>query len=88
MGDEESAVGIRGKLLEIWEKYRERDVDKEVLATSDEASMDYIKRRLARTVVGSRFNQGPVGASDARKSNRKTKPSTAGATRDDEYARY
>ncbi|KAM4060829.1 ribonuclease H-like protein [Hirsutella rhossiliensis] len=65
------------KLLEIWEKYRERDVDNEILATSDEASMDYIERRLARTVAGSPFNQGSFGASGARKSNRKTKPSTA-----------
>ncbi|KAM4058282.1 ribonuclease H-like protein [Hirsutella rhossiliensis] len=76
------------KLLEIWEKYRERDVDNEVLATSDEVSMDYIERRLARTVAGSPFNHGSFGASSARKSNRKTKPSTAGATGDDEYARY
>ncbi|XP_044718005.1 Ribonuclease H-like protein [Hirsutella rhossiliensis] len=76
------------KLLEIWEKYRERDVDNEILATSDEASMDYIERRLARTVAAPPFNQGSFGASGARKSNRKTKPSTAGATGDDKYARY
>ncbi|OAQ58284.1 ribonuclease H-like protein [Purpureocillium lilacinum] len=76
------------KLLEIWEKYRERDVDNEVLATSEEASMGYIERRLARTVAGSPFSQGSCGASGARKSNRKTKPSAAGATGDDEYARY
>ncbi|OAQ58411.1 ribonuclease H-like protein [Purpureocillium lilacinum] len=76
------------KLLEIWETYRERDVDNEVLVTSDEASMDYIERRLARTVAGSPFNQGSLGASGARKSSRKTKSSTAGGTGDDEYARY
>ncbi|KAM4066648.1 ribonuclease H-like protein [Hirsutella rhossiliensis] len=45
------AFSINSKLLEIWEKYRERDVDNEILATSDEASMDYIERRLARTVA-------------------------------------
>lgn len=76
------------KLLEIWETYRERDVDNEVLVTSDEASMDYIERRLARTVAGSPFNQGSLGASGARKSSRKAKSSTAGGTGDDEYARY
>ncbi|XP_044723732.1 Ribonuclease H-like protein [Hirsutella rhossiliensis] len=75
-------------LDQLWSRYRERDVDNEVLATSDEASMDYIERRLARTVAASPFNQGSFGASGARKSNRKTKPSTAGATGDDEYARY
>ncbi|KAJ6436476.1 pol-like protein [Purpureocillium lavendulum] len=47
--------------------YRERDVDNEVLATSEEASMDYIERRLARTVAGSPFSQGSCGASGARK---------------------
>ncbi|KAM4055436.1 ribonuclease H-like protein [Hirsutella rhossiliensis] len=82
------AFSINSKLLEIWEKYRERDVDNEILATSDEASMDYIERRLARTVAAPPFNQGSFGASGARKSNRKTKPSTAGATGDDKYARY
>ncbi|KAM4067764.1 hypothetical protein HRG_009843 [Hirsutella rhossiliensis] len=75
-------------LDQLWSRYRERDVDNEILATSDEASMDYIERRLARTVAAPPFNQGSFGASGARKSNRKTKPSTAGATGDDKYARY
>ncbi|KAM4067485.1 ribonuclease H-like protein [Hirsutella rhossiliensis] len=38
-------------LDQLWSRYRERDVDNEILATSDEASMDYIERRLARTVA-------------------------------------
>ncbi|OBS16182.1 hypothetical protein FPOA_27680 [Fusarium poae] len=77
------------KLREIWESYRERDVDCEVFATSDEASMDYIERRLARSVAGPPCAQGSfLAASSGRKSTRKTKHTTAGATADDEYARY
>ncbi|KAG7403414.1 putative AC9 transposase [Fusarium oxysporum f. sp. rapae] len=78
------------KLLEIWgRRYKERDVDCEVFASSDEASMDYIERRLARSVAGLPCTQGSsLAASSARKSTRKTKHTTAGAAADDEYARY
>lgn len=77
------------KLLEIWETYREREVDSEVLATADEVPMDYIERRLARSVAGSTFTQTSSStASNPRKSTRKTKQTTVMATTDDEYARY
>ncbi|GKU08673.1 unnamed protein product, partial [Fusarium langsethiae] len=78
------------KLLEIWgRRYKERDVDYEVFVTSDEAPMDYIERRLARSVAGSSCTQGSsLATSSARKITRKTKHTIVGATADDEYARY
>ncbi|KAL6402672.1 hAT family dimerization domain protein [Ilyonectria robusta] len=75
------------KLLEIWETYKERDIDCEVLTMTDEASMDYIERRLARSVAGSTLTQTSA-ASNPRKSARKTKQTNAVAMTDDEYARY
>lgn len=73
----------------IWETYKERDIDCEVLSMADETSMDYIERRLARSVAGSPFTQtSSCAAPNARKSTRKTKQTTAAATTDDEYARY
>ncbi|KAL6405381.1 hAT family dimerization domain protein [Ilyonectria robusta] len=76
------------KLLEIWDSYRERDVEHEVVATSNEAATDYIERRLARSVAGWPFTQtSSFAASNGRKSTRKTKQMTAAATNDDEYAR-
>lgn len=75
------------KLLEIWETYKERDIDCEVLTMTDEASMDYIERRLARSVAGSILTQTSA-SSNPRKSARKTKQTTAVAMTDDEYARY
>ncbi|OAQ58072.1 hypothetical protein VFPPC_11385 [Pochonia chlamydosporia 170] len=77
------------KLLEIWEN-KEREVGCEVFASTDGASMDYIERRLARSVAGPPGTQtSPFAASSRRgKSTRKTKQSAAGAMADDEYARY
>ncbi|OWT43206.1 hypothetical protein VFPPC_18521 [Pochonia chlamydosporia 170] len=78
------------KLLEIWEKYKEREVGCEVFASTDGASMDYIERRLARSVAGPPGTQTSPFAASSRggKSTRKTKQSAAGAMADDEYARY
>ncbi|KID93618.1 Ribonuclease H-like protein, partial [Metarhizium majus ARSEF 297] len=45
------------KLLQIWEGYREREVNCEVSASTDEASMDYIERRLARSIAGPHCTQ-------------------------------
>jgi hypothetical protein len=78
------------KLLQIWENsYGQRDVDIEVLATADEASMDYIERRLARSVASSAFaTTSPATASNLRKTTRKAKQTTTGAAINDEYSRY
>ena len=77
------------KLLEIWERYRGRDVECEVLTMADEATMDYIERRLARSVAGSACVEASLtAASNPRKSTRKAKHMTVAATTDDEYARY
>ncbi|KEY74846.1 hypothetical protein S7711_11416 [Stachybotrys chartarum IBT 7711] len=86
---QELAIRVRSQALEIWESYRERDVDCEVFATSGEASMDYIERRLARSVAGPPFNQtSSCTSSNPRKSTRKTRPTAAVASANDEYARY
>lgn len=77
------------KLSGIWQRYRERDVDCELFATPDEPSMDYIERRLARSIVGSPFTQTTsFAASNSHKSTRKAKQTAATTTTDDEYARY
>lgn len=78
------------KLLQIWENsYSQRDVDIEVLATADEASMDYIERRLARSVASSAFaTTSPATASNLRKTTRMAKQTTTGAAINDEYSRY
>jgi hypothetical protein len=78
------------KLLQIWENsYSQRDVDNEVLATTDEASMDYIERRLARSAASSAFaTTSPATASNLRKTTRKAKQTTTAAAIDDEYSRY
>lgn len=39
------------RLLEIWDAYREREIDNTVVHSAD-APMDYIERRLARSVTG------------------------------------
>ncbi|KAJ3453694.1 hypothetical protein MRS44_017941 [Fusarium solani] len=75
------------KLVEIWETYKERDINCEVLSMADEASMDYIEGRLARSVAGSTLTQTSA-ASNPRKTTRKTKQTAAVAMTDDEYARY
>ncbi|KAK4073094.1 hypothetical protein Purlil1_13128 [Purpureocillium lilacinum] len=81
------------KLLNIWETYKDRDVDCEVFATSDEASMDYIERRLARSVAAIPGTQTSSAASNVRKNPRRPKATptateTSPAASDDEYARY
>ena len=73
-------------LVEIWERYKERDIDCEVFATPDEAPMDYIERRLARSVASSPLTQSSSSAAPkTRKNGRRSNPTTV---TDDEYARY
>jgi hypothetical protein len=77
------------KLLEIWEDYRGRDVNTDVVIKPDDAPMDYIKRRLARNIPGS-VSATSVGfaATNGRLGGRKIKQATSSTTIDDEYARY
>jgi hypothetical protein len=73
------------RLLEIWETYKERDIDCEAFATPEESSLDYIERRLARSVASTAPTQtSSSAAANARKSTRKTKETMS----DDEYGRY
>ncbi|KAM0742707.1 hypothetical protein ACQRIT_002884 [Beauveria bassiana] len=77
------------KLLQIWERYKDREVDCEVVPTPEDVSMDYIERRLARSVAGSALFRSPsTTAISFRKGNNKTKQMAAGTAIDDEYARY
>ncbi|KAM0670894.1 hypothetical protein ACQRIU_001289 [Beauveria bassiana] len=39
------------KLLQIWERYKDREVDCEVVPMPEDVSMDYIERRLARSIA-------------------------------------
>ncbi|KAM3524618.1 hypothetical protein MY4038_007676 [Beauveria bassiana] len=39
------------KLLQIWERYKDREVDCEVVPMPKDVSMDYIERRLARSIA-------------------------------------
>ncbi|KAK4077569.1 hypothetical protein Purlil1_12331 [Purpureocillium lilacinum] len=86
-------LDYEGKLLDIWEGYKDREVDCEVLPSPEEASMDYIERRLARSVAASASTQpSSVVAANPRKNTRKPKTTTtataAAVAADDEYARY
>ncbi|KAF1732489.1 putative AC transposase [Beauveria bassiana] len=73
----------------IWERYKDREVDCEVVPTPEDVSMDYIERRLARSVAGSALFRSPsTTAISFRKGNNKTKQMAAGTAIDDEYARY
>ena len=77
------------RLLQIWERYKDREVDCEVLATHEDSSMDYIERRLARSIAGSALFRGSSStATSLRKGNHKTSQMSAGSAVDDEYARY
>ncbi|KJK73923.1 hypothetical protein H634G_10784 [Metarhizium anisopliae BRIP 53293] len=78
------------KLLQIWENnYRGRDVGNIALDTSDEAPMDYIERRLARSTASSTYGKNPLSAaSHPRKTARKSKQTTVETAMDDEYSRY
>lgn len=77
------------KLLGIWERYKEREMGCETFASTEGASMDYIERRLARSVAGQTGTQtSAVAASRGVKIARKPKDLGAGVMADDEYARY
>ncbi|KJZ69667.1 hypothetical protein HIM_10940 [Hirsutella minnesotensis 3608] len=61
------------RLVEIWDRYKEREVDGEIFAASDRGSMDYIERRLARSTAAFPNGQSsPSPAAGARENNRKT----------------
>ncbi len=78
-------LDYEARLLEIWETYKERDIDCEAFATPEESSLDYIERRLARSVASTAPTQtSSSAAANARKSTRKTKETMS----DDEYGRY
>lgn len=75
------------KLLQIWERYKNLEAGCEVYTTTEDSSMDYIERRLARSVAGSALYRGSFSpASHPRKGNHRVK--RLGSEIDDEYARY
>ncbi|KAM3537512.1 hypothetical protein ARSEF1564_009566 [Beauveria bassiana] len=75
------------KLLQIWERYKDREVDCEVVPTPEDVSMDYIERRLARSVAGSALFRSPsTTATSFRKGNNKTKQMAAGTAIDDDWS--